>query len=102
MQLDVGERQAILLSQELHADLLIVDDRAARDEAAKRNLPAVGTLGVLERAAEKKLIDLPQILSQLKQTSFYISESLENLFLERDRKRKLAEQTQSFLEPKQE
>jgi predicted nucleic acid-binding protein len=101
MQLDLGERQAILLAQELQADLLIADDRAARDEAAKRNLPAAGTLGVLELAAEKGLIDFPQILIQLKQTSFYISEFLEKLFLERDKRRKFARQAQTFSEPGQ-
>ena len=94
MRLDLGERQAILLAQELHADLLIADDRAARNEATKRNLPAAGTLGVLELAAEKGLIDFPQILIQLKQTSFYISESLEELFVERDKRRELARQVQ--------
>jgi hypothetical protein len=55
----------------------------------------------LELAAENGLIDFPQILIRLKQTSFYISESLEKLFLERDKRRKSARQAQTFSEPAQ-
>ena len=51
--LDEGEREAIQLGEELAADLLLVDEKAARREAAKRNLATSGTLGVLDRAAEK-------------------------------------------------
>jgi len=34
-----GERDAITLAEELHADVLLVDDRAARREAERRRLP---------------------------------------------------------------
>jgi predicted nucleic acid-binding protein len=93
LELDAGEREAILLAMELNADALIMDDRSARDEANKRNLPVVGTLGVLERAAELGRVDFPQALTQLKQTSFYISESLEKSFLARDAERKQNQST---------
>lgn len=88
LELDAGEREAILLTIELKADALIMDDNSARVEAKKRDLPVVGTLGTLERAAELGLIDFPQTLFKLKQTSFYISESLEKSFLARDAERK--------------
>jgi predicted nucleic acid-binding protein len=86
--LDEGERQAIQLAQELIADLLLVDDKAARREATKRNLSTIGTLGVLDRAAEKGLVDFSSVFFRLKQTSFYISPFVEQFFLERETQRK--------------
>jgi predicted nucleic acid-binding protein len=86
--LDEGEREAIQLAEELGADLLLVDEKAARREAFKRHLSTSGTLGVLDRAAEKELVDFSEALQGLKQTSFYLSFSVERFFLERDRKRK--------------
>lgn len=89
--LDEGEREAIQLAEELKADLLLVDEKTARREAARRNLSTSGTLGVLDRAAEKGLVDFVQALQNLKQTSFYISPSVEQFFLERDARRKSSE-----------
>jgi len=45
-ELDLGEREAVALAERLHADLLRVDDLAARTEAGRRNLRVTGTLGV--------------------------------------------------------
>src|SRR3989442_11830616 len=39
--LDEGEREAIQLAKELKADLLMIDERAGRDEALKRGLPVI-------------------------------------------------------------
>ena len=86
--LDEGEREAIQLAEDLGADLLLVDEKAARREAAKRHLSTSGTLGVLDRAADKGLIDFSQALQGLKQTSFYISAAVEQFFLGRDAQRK--------------
>jgi hypothetical protein len=43
---------------------------------------------MLDRAAAKGLVDFSQALQQLKQTSFYLSPSVERFFLERDARRK--------------
>jgi predicted nucleic acid-binding protein len=51
--LDPGEQEAILLAEELRADLLLMDDREGRQEAERRALRVIGTLGVLERAANR-------------------------------------------------
>ena len=88
--LDEGEREAIQLAEELGADLLLVDERAARKEATKRHLATSGTLGILDRAADKELIEFVPTLERLKQTSFYLSVAVERLFLERDKQRKAA------------
>jgi predicted nucleic acid-binding protein len=86
--LDEGEREAIQLAVESGADLLLVDERAARREATSRGLATSGTLGILDRAAEKGLVDFAQALHRLTQTSFYLSPSVEQFFLERDAQRK--------------
>lgn len=56
--LDSGEQEAILLAQELHADLLLIDDKDGRLEATRRNIAVVGTLGILDKAAEIRLAGL--------------------------------------------
>ena len=55
--LDEGEREAIQLAEALGADLILVDEKAARREAARRQLATSGTLGVLDRAAEEGLVN---------------------------------------------
>jgi predicted nucleic acid-binding protein len=44
--LDPGETEAILLAQELNADLLILDDMKARRIAQDRGLAITGILGI--------------------------------------------------------
>jgi predicted nucleic acid-binding protein len=87
-ELDVGEREAIVLAEQLNADVLLIDERSGREIALRRNLPVVGTLGILERAAEKDLLDLAETLQKLKANGFFVASVLEKDFLDRDRKRK--------------
>ena len=82
-ELDMGEQEAIALAETLHADLLILDDRAARTEAAKRHLNVIGTLRVLEDAAALELLDFPAVLSQLQRTTFRVSAALVQQLLDR-------------------
>jgi len=57
--LEAGEQEAIVLAQELHANILLVDDGKARDLAIQQGLRVMGTVGVLEQATAKGLVDLP-------------------------------------------
>jgi predicted nucleic acid-binding protein len=63
--LDPGEREAIALAEHLHADRLLLDDAAARREAALRNLAFIGTLGILREAARRDMIELPAALTRV-------------------------------------
>ena len=54
--LNPGEREAIRLAQELHADLLLIDERQGRLEARRRAIPTTETLGVLLAAQKRGLI----------------------------------------------
>ncbi len=56
----------------MRADLVIVDDREARNEALRRNLLVIGTLGVLKQAAEAGLLDLSDTIKKLQSTTFYV------------------------------
>jgi predicted nucleic acid-binding protein len=74
--LDLGEREAIALAHLLGADLLLIDELSGRAEARRRRLRVTGTLGILRIAAEKGLIDVPEVLARLRDTSFYVDEQL--------------------------
>jgi predicted nucleic acid-binding protein len=81
--LDLGERSAIALAGTIHADLLLIDDAAGRAEATRRSLRVTGTLGVLRAAAEQGIVDVPDMLSKLKATSFYVDDDLINAIFDR-------------------
>ena len=85
--LDAGEREAIALAEELRADQLLLDDADARRAAARRNLPFIGTLGVLREAARRDLLDLRAALVQLQETTFYVDPELIRSLLDEDARR---------------
>ena len=88
-QLDKGEREAIALVEELNADALIIDELAGRKEARRRGIFVIGMLGILNSAAEKDLLDLPNALEKLQKTSFRASEKLIADLLKLDTERKI-------------
>jgi len=71
-----GETEALTLAQELHAELLLVDERNAYREAVARKINAIGTVRALEQAAEQGLLDLKEAFDRVKQTDFWISQDL--------------------------
>jgi predicted nucleic acid-binding protein len=80
--IEEGERQAILLAEELGADLVLLDDLRARQVAQARGLKIVGTLGLLADAARRGLIDLREAIDDLKKTNFRMSVDLLDSILE--------------------
>ncbi|MDJ0636961.1 MAG: DUF3368 domain-containing protein [Xenococcaceae cyanobacterium MO_188.B29] len=81
-----GEREAILLAEELKADLIILDEKAARKIARERGLKLTGLLGILEIAATRQLIDLSAVLERLQSTTFRASPRLLRAIVERYQK----------------
>ena len=90
-----GEREAILLAHEHRSALLVTDDRRARRIAEARGLRVVGTVWVLERAAERGLVDLPSTLTRLLTTNIRLHPDVIQNALARDAARKEAAQEES-------
>jgi len=78
--LDVGEREAIALAEQLSLSYdsiqLIVDELLGRREAERRGVPVIGTIGVLCQAADEGLLDLRSSIERLRQTTFHISPAI--------------------------
>jgi len=55
-KLDLGEAEAIILAIEVHADLLLVDERIGHGVAVERGIRTVGLLGTLIVAKRRRLI----------------------------------------------
>jgi predicted nucleic acid-binding protein len=68
--LDYGEREAIFLAEELGADAILIDEKDGRREAAKLGFITIGTLSVLDRAAETGLISFAEAINRLRKTPF--------------------------------
>ena len=67
-----GEAAAIALAVELQADLLLMDDRKGVTAAEILGLNVTGTLGLLDLAAERKLIDFQKAVAALEFTTFHM------------------------------
>ena len=88
--LGAGECEAISLAKEINADLVLIDDKKARQAAIERNLTVAGTLNILELASVKNLIELSEVFDKLQQTNFRVSQALLDEVLQREIQRKSA------------
>ncbi len=74
--LDEGETAAIARAESLRADLLLIDERDGFRAARRRGLRVTGTLGLLDLAAERGLVDFGQAIERLGRTSFRRPEAI--------------------------
>lgn len=74
--LDAGEAAAIRLAVALQADLLLMDDRKGVAAAVRLGLRVTGTLGILDLAAERELLDFANMIGRLRQTNFRVPEAV--------------------------
>lgn len=88
VHLDRGEQEAIALAEEVGADLLLVDEWEARQEAERRHLHAVGTLRVLADGARRGLTNIEEDFERLRQTNFRVAPRLLESLLDEYRKKK--------------
>jgi predicted nucleic acid-binding protein len=78
--LGAGEQAALVLARAIHADLILMDDRAGVVTARNLRLSVIGTLGVLDLAAHRGLLDLDEAFTRLTATNFrYRPEIMEAL-----------------------
>ncbi|MCW5970661.1 MAG: hypothetical protein KIT57_19340 [Blastocatellales bacterium] len=69
-KLGTGENETIALAVETGADAVLMDDRKAVKEARRNNLTPIGTLAILNLAAQKGLLDLSAAIKKLSATNF--------------------------------
>ncbi len=86
--LGMGERQAISLALELHADVLLIDEQAGRRQAQERHIFVTGTLTVLLQASLRGYCDFPEALKQLIDYGFWVSAATISVMLDRHEKAK--------------
>lgn len=81
-KLGKGETEAINLSLEMNVDLLIIDDKRARNAAESYNIKCIGTLGLLTLAKKKGFIEeLRKYFIRLIENKRYLSIDLLNRIL---------------------
>src|SRR5207247_742892 len=76
--LDAGETEAITLAIELHADLVLMDERKGTEAARQLGLATIGVFGVLLEAKRKGLIErvLPCVDRLVGELRFFASPAL--------------------------
>ncbi|MGA3370233.1 MAG: DUF3368 domain-containing protein [Terracidiphilus sp.] len=68
--LDDGERAAIELAELIGADLVLMDERKGVRVSLRKGFDVIGTLGILDLAARRGLIDLAECFDRLRATNF--------------------------------
>jgi predicted nucleic acid-binding protein len=79
-----GEAAAISLAKERGIAEVLIDERQGTKVAHQEGLVPLPTLAVLERAAERKLLELDPAIEKLKSTNIRISKELFDAALARD------------------
>ena len=78
-----GEVEVMILAQEKQADLVVIDDNAAKKTAEYLGLTVTGTIGVLIKAKKLGHLDaIRPVLDEIKENGFYIGAALEKMVLE--------------------
>lgn len=80
-KLDAGEEDAIALAVELHADLILIDDRDGVRIARTKGFRVAGTLGILAMASTHGLVNLTEAFDRIKRTSFHYRQEIMDQFL---------------------
>lgn len=83
-----GETEAILLARELRAEALLMDELDGRAAARQLGQTVIGTLGVLDLAAARGLLDFREAWQRLRATSFRAAPRLAAELLVRDKMRR--------------
>lgn len=81
-KLHAGEVEVMILAQETNAELVILDDNAAKKTAKFLGLTVTGTLGVLLKAKNLGIIpSIKPIIDRIRDNGFFITDDIYNLVL---------------------
>ena len=80
--LDLGERQALALAKEIHADFVLLDDKVARRFAESESLKVKGTLGIVADAAKAGLLNFRATVEALQQSTMHLDAKLAQNIIE--------------------
>ena len=76
LDLDKGQAEAIVLTTEIEADLILLDESPGRIHAKHAGLRVTGTIGILVKAKKQGLIsELKPLILELKEKGVWLSES---------------------------
>lgn len=74
-ELDLGEAETIILSQELDADWVLMDEKKGRRKLGQMDVPKIGTIGILLKAKEAEALSaIKPYMEQLREKGFSISQ----------------------------
>ena len=82
-KLHAGEVEVMILAQEQNADLVLLDDNAAKKTAKFLGLTVTGTLGLLLRAKREGFIqEVTPLVDALSKDGFFIKESVRQMVID--------------------
>jgi hypothetical protein len=86
-EIDAGEAQAIILAEEIRANILLIDDKQGRTVAQRRGIQCLGLAGAILLAKENGLIgSIGDFLNRLEsEANFYLDRGLRRELLLRVR-----------------
>jgi len=81
LELGIGEREAIILVEELKG-LLLIDDKRARQEAEKRGIETIGSLKIIKEAKDRGFTnEAKPVGDKLRNAGLWIKDRLYHQFL---------------------
>jgi predicted nucleic acid-binding protein len=76
--IDRGEAEAIILAKRINADMLILDEKIAREVAMAIGLKVVGSLALIHEGIERGMVNqtIAEIIKKMKERNIWISDEV--------------------------